>query len=64
VFLNFVKKKVLTPFAMMYMFINTIFTKYINAHIHQELNPRPHGNMPRFLITKPLQDFTIEVEKI
>jgi hypothetical protein len=34
-------------FAMMYMFIHYIYTKYINAHIHQGLNLRPHASMPR-----------------
>jgi hypothetical protein len=33
-------------FTMMYMFIIYIYTKYIKAHIHQALNPKPHENTP------------------
>jgi len=47
---NYLKKKdlILTPFAMMYMFLNYICMKHINAHIHQGLNLRTHGSTPRF----------------
>jgi hypothetical protein len=38
----------LTPFAIMYTFVHFIYTKYINACIHQGLNPRPHGSAPKF----------------
>jgi len=46
-FFRFKKKNFLTSFTMMYMFIHCIYTKYINAHIHQVLNLRPHGGTPR-----------------
>jgi hypothetical protein len=34
-----------------------IHIMYINAHIHQGLNPRLHENAPRFSSPKPLQIF-------
>jgi hypothetical protein len=45
---GFVNKFFLTPFAIMYMFVHFIYTKHINACIHQGLNPRPHGSAPKF----------------
>jgi len=30
-----------------YTFVNYICTKYVNAHVHQGLNPRPHGSLPK-----------------
>ncbi len=47
-FFSFVNKFFLTPFAIMYTFVHFIYTKYINACIHQGLNPRPHGSAPKF----------------
>jgi len=43
-----VNKKVLMPFAMMYMFVNNICTRYVNAHIYQGFKPKLHDNTPRF----------------
>jgi hypothetical protein len=47
-FFGFVNKNILTPFAIMYMFVYFIYAKYINACIYQGLNPRPHGSAPNF----------------
>jgi hypothetical protein len=38
----------LSQHAMMYMFVNCICIRYINACIHLRLNPRLHGNTLRF----------------
>ncbi len=46
-FSDFVNKKGLIPFTLMFIFVNYVCTRYVNAHIHQGLNPRPHGNRPR-----------------
>jgi len=43
-FVDFVNKKMWILFAMMYMFVYYICTRYINAHTHQGLNQRPHGS--------------------
>jgi len=43
-----VNKKVLMPFAMMYMFVNNICMRYVNAHIYQGFKPKLHDNTPRF----------------
>jgi hypothetical protein len=32
---------------MMYMFVNYICMKYVNAHIHQRLNLRLYGSTPK-----------------
>ncbi len=32
----------LISFTMMHMFVHCIYTRYIDAHIHQGLNLRPH----------------------
>jgi hypothetical protein len=42
--LRFCQKQILTSFIMTYMFIVGIYTRCINAHIHQGLNLRPHGS--------------------
>jgi hypothetical protein len=49
--------KVLMPFVIMYMFVNYISTKYINAPIHQGLNPKTSWKHTKVLTTKPLQNF-------
>jgi hypothetical protein len=48
--LYFVYKKVLMPlpWCARYTFVNYICTRYVNAHIHQTLNPRPHESTLRF----------------
>jgi hypothetical protein len=43
----FCQQNVVTHFAMIYMYVNNICTRYVNVHIHQGLNPRPHGSTPR-----------------
>jgi hypothetical protein len=45
---DFVNKKVLMPFIMIYMFVNCICTRYINAHIYQGFKPRLHDSTPKF----------------
>jgi hypothetical protein len=35
------------------MFVNIIFTKYINARIHQGLNPKPLWKHAKIITTKP-----------
>jgi hypothetical protein len=47
-------------FFYLSMYIHNI---YINVHIHQSLKPKPHGDAPKILTAKPLQDFNIK-EKI
>ncbi len=64
-FFYFVKKKVSTSLAMTYMFVYCIYTIYIDACIHQSLNPRPHGSTcTTVLTTKTLQSFINKKEKI
>jgi hypothetical protein len=46
-FFLFFFKKISMSFTMMYMFVDCIHTKYIDAHIHQVLNLRPHGGTLR-----------------
>jgi len=45
---SFVNKNVLAPFAVTYIFVYCIHTKYIDAQIHQGLNPRPHEGSPHY----------------
>ncbi len=71
-FFDFVNKKVLMPFTMiyiyvciftmMYLFVNCICMKYINSHIHQELNLRLRGSTQKF--KPPLQNFIDKQEKV
>jgi hypothetical protein len=44
----------------MYMFVYHVHC----AHIHQGLHPRPHGDAPKSLITKSLQNFNNMNEKV
>ncbi len=43
---KFVNKKVFTICHDVHV-CNYICMKYVNAHIHHKLNPRPHGSTPR-----------------
>jgi len=45
-FSNFVKNN-LTSFTMTYMFVHCSYMKYIDAHIHQGLNLKPHASTPK-----------------
>jgi hypothetical protein len=45
--LYFFNKKLLMPFTLMYMFVNYICTRYVNAHIHKRLNPISRGSTSR-----------------
>jgi hypothetical protein len=58
---DFVNKKVLSPFTMMYMLINYFCMRYFNAHIHQGLNPIPHGITLKF---KPPNHFKTSLIKV
>jgi hypothetical protein len=42
IYFRFCQKQILTPFTMMYMFVHYIYTRYIDAHIHEGLNLRPY----------------------
>jgi hypothetical protein len=54
-FVDFVNKKVLTPFAMMHMFINCICVKYINTH-PSKIEPKTLWKHIKVVTTKPLQE--------
>ncbi len=51
-------------FTMIYMFVNFIFPKDINASIHQGLDPRPHGSTPRFSLSNHFQNFINKGKKV